>query len=1205
MRGSAVFRTGVAPGGALAGPWVQNSLWTRARAVPSLDLRFADNKSLVDATTGANLVDFTRASSGTYVGSDGVLKTATTNLLLRSEEFDDASWTKVGGSITPNTITAPNSTFTADKLVEDTSTGSHRIHQQLTTVAGDITFSVYVKAAERDYLQIRFQEGGSFVSRAEYDLALGTAIAVSGSLPSIVNVGDGWYRISLTASSAGSATFQAQVWMADSPSSLSYTGDGTSGLYLWGAQLEHSATVGEYIPTTSTINSAPRFDHNPTTGESLGLLVEEARTNLSLYSEDFGDAVWSSSAASISTNTTAAPDGTTTADTVNSSGTAVVSQLFTKAASAITYTGSLFVKGSATDFSLTIDDGVPINRGRARFNLSTGTLGSVTNEGTFTGTTSTITLFPNGWYRLTVTTTTNTLTTARLRSFWTGAGTSLDFWGAQLEAGAFPTSYIPTVAATVTRAADVASITGSNFGVTRTNLLVRSEEFDNAAWGKFQSTITANTVIAPDGTLTADKLVENTATTTHIISKDSAVTVGATYTFSVFFKAAERTFAQLRCGATSQFSAIINLSTGEVTSVVGPTTSSVISVGNGWWRFSISFAADTTPLSVRIGVVINSTPPYHYTGDGTSGIYLWGAQLEVGSAVTPYIQSPSVFTSRASSGTYVGGNGLIQTAVTNLLLRSEEFDNATSWAKGAANVTANATVAPDNTLTADKLVEDTATNTHITQPSPSPSYVTGTTYTYSVFAQAAERTFLQLRVSASASFSASFNLSTGVASQASAGTTPSVTNVGNGWYRCAVTFTATATTTGATRIGVMLNETTQSYTGDGTSGIYIWGAQLEQASTVGEYIPTTSTINSAARYDHDPVSLIGKGLLLEEARTNLLLYSACDSNWPTGGFGTPTYNLDLSALGVFSGVQVASLGQNWHSIYRAGISLTASTVYAFTLFYRAGTSGRARLTFRNNTTSTETIVNGVAGNLSVSAAFAGAATILSQYLCSDGLTYVVTGTFTPNGTSANHWYRIGPDSTTSGQTVIALGGQLEVGAFATSYIPTTSATVTRAADISTSVATSVFESSWYRQDEGTVFGQATTNARHAGTNTFPRITSLSDGTTSNRMDLVYRVLAPYTDASYSVVSSNVVQADFATNNERNGQSMAMAYAANNFAFTVGGTLANTDSSGTVPTVDRLSIGLRSGIDLRMSGTIRRICFWPTRLGNEVLQRITQ
>ena len=80
MRGSAALRTGVAPGGALAGPWVQNPLWTAARAVPSLDLRFADNKSLTDAVTGASLVTFTRASNGTYTDSAGVLQTAATDV---------------------------------------------------------------------------------------------------------------------------------------------------------------------------------------------------------------------------------------------------------------------------------------------------------------------------------------------------------------------------------------------------------------------------------------------------------------------------------------------------------------------------------------------------------------------------------------------------------------------------------------------------------------------------------------------------------------------------------------------------------------------------------------------------------------------------------------------------------------------------------------------------------------------------------------------------------------------------------------------------------------------------------------------------------------------------------------------------------------------------------------------------------------------
>jgi hypothetical protein len=227
------------------------------------------------------------------------------------------------------------------------------------------------------------------------------------------------------------------------------------------------ASSGTYVGSDGLLKTAavdaPRFTHDPTTGESLGLMGEEARANLVIRSEEFGDVIWTTSAVTVTSNTGTAPDGSSTADTIASSGTAVVSQAVAKAASAITYTGSLFVKGTVTAFSFSIDDGATVNRGRVVFNLSTGTVSSATNDGTFTGTSGTITLFPNGWYRLTVTTTTNSTLVARLRPFWTGAGTSIDFWGAQLEAGAFPTSYIPTTTATVTRAADVASITGSNF----------------------------------------------------------------------------------------------------------------------------------------------------------------------------------------------------------------------------------------------------------------------------------------------------------------------------------------------------------------------------------------------------------------------------------------------------------------------------------------------------------------------------------------------------------------------------------------------------------------------------------------------------------------------------------------------------------------------------------------------------------------------
>ena len=229
------------------------------------------------------------------------------------------------------------------------------------------------------------------------------------------------------------------------------------------------ASTGTGVGSDGLIQTAttdvPRFDHNPTTGESLGLLVEEARTNSLFYSEDLSVATsWTVSSATLAPNNATAPDGTLTADTVTATGTALVFQSITKTLTAITYTGSLFVKGSVTALSITVDDGATVNRGRVIFNLATGTKTSEANEGSFSATTGTITPFPNNWYRVTITTTTNSTTTAaRLRPFWTGTGTSIDFWGAQLEVGAFPTSYIPTTSATVTRAADVASITGANF----------------------------------------------------------------------------------------------------------------------------------------------------------------------------------------------------------------------------------------------------------------------------------------------------------------------------------------------------------------------------------------------------------------------------------------------------------------------------------------------------------------------------------------------------------------------------------------------------------------------------------------------------------------------------------------------------------------------------------------------------------------------
>ena len=133
--------------GAIAVPgWAKNDLWRRARAVPSLDLRFADNKSLTDAVTGASLVTFTRSSSGTYTDSAGVLQTAVTNLLLRSEEIGVSPWNLGGATtVTANSTVAPDGQTTADTVNTiaagiDVTSGSATI-----TASATVTASIYVK----------------------------------------------------------------------------------------------------------------------------------------------------------------------------------------------------------------------------------------------------------------------------------------------------------------------------------------------------------------------------------------------------------------------------------------------------------------------------------------------------------------------------------------------------------------------------------------------------------------------------------------------------------------------------------------------------------------------------------------------------------------------------------------------------------------------------------------------------------------------------------------------------------------------------------------------------------------------------------------------------------------------------------------------------------------------------------------------------
>ena len=261
--------------------------------MPSLDLRFASQKNLNDYMTGQNLITFSRPvganqSPGTYVDENGIIQLSSAdtprfdhdpttgeslgllveeqraNLLLRSQEFDNSYWTlfPVGDTtIVPDAVTAPDGTLTADKLVEGTSTGRHYIEKLFYPGASTTyTFSVYVKAAGRTQVVIYPNAQTAFSKYVAFNLSSGVVIVENGSniTGNIQRLANEWFRVSITTASGSNSQYSPIIGLTNNTgptytdSAASYTGDGTSGIYIWGAQLEAGSFPTSYIPTTST-----------------------------------------------------------------------------------------------------------------------------------------------------------------------------------------------------------------------------------------------------------------------------------------------------------------------------------------------------------------------------------------------------------------------------------------------------------------------------------------------------------------------------------------------------------------------------------------------------------------------------------------------------------------------------------------------------------------------------------------------------------------------------------------------------------------------------------------------------------------------------------------------------------------------------------------------------------------------------------------
>jgi hypothetical protein len=392
----------------------------------------------------------------------------------------------------------------------------------------------------------------------------------------------------------------------------------------------------------------------------------------------------------------------------------------------------------------------------------------------------------------------------------------------------------------------------SNSGVKK-NTLSSSNAFDNTSyWQQIAATVTPNSTIAPDGTNTAYFLKDSvTANNGHLIQAVPTWTSGNIYTYSIYAKASTKIYLFLLIGAgaiPSQQNATFNLSTGATSGVNtgNGTTAAMVSVGNGWWRCSITTpAATSTGTSTVWASLTNTSQSVNYTGDGVSGIYIWGAQVEIGTSPTIYVPTNSTGVSTSTSSNKTGIDGTVyitnqfdevtynisNPVIKNLYHYTEQFDNA-YWAKtNGTTISANSTLAPNGTMTADKIQE--VATTSFFGLALNPTAIASTVYTYSIYAKAAERNQMYVAFTVVPNCNCTFTLTGSGSVSAGAGVSATITSVGNGWYRCTGTFTTASS--GSNLLYHIFVTGTGTVVGVAGNGIYIWGAQLELGSTATIY----------------------------------------------------------------------------------------------------------------------------------------------------------------------------------------------------------------------------------------------------------------------------------------------------------------------------------------------------------------------------------
>lgn len=267
---------------------------------PDIDLNFLDENQ-----DSLALFDKLAYTNATYIGDDGLLHIVPGNKLLRSQDFS-ATWTAAAVNQTPNAALSPDGLTNATKVNENATFNVHYYQQSLTNLTPALlyqTLSVYAKAAERNWIALRFVAGGVDHYRT-FDVLNGTVGAtVAGTYASgIEEVPDypGWYRCWITVEPTATTSGSVRIHVSDTDSINSYVGVASTGVYLFGAQVNASHELHPYVSTTTVGASLVRLMHEPGTGTRVGLSAATGRTAYVRFNRDMANATrWTATNATV------------------------------------------------------------------------------------------------------------------------------------------------------------------------------------------------------------------------------------------------------------------------------------------------------------------------------------------------------------------------------------------------------------------------------------------------------------------------------------------------------------------------------------------------------------------------------------------------------------------------------------------------------------------------------------------------------------------------------------------------------------------------------------------------------------------------------------------------------------------------------------------------------------------------------------------